>query len=154
MKTTYLYCPQIKHCLLFLESRLVVSPSPALTQNINTDITLRCSVERETSAASLYSVTWLHQQNAENKAIVSSDRNSLVTFGPQVERSQTRISTRRSKGPAFELTIRQATISDKGLYTCTVEEWLQDPRGEWYQLSTVSKSTMLTVTEPGEYIYF
>uniref|UniRef100_A0A3Q2W788 Immunoglobulin superfamily member 3-like n=1 Tax=Haplochromis burtoni TaxID=8153 RepID=A0A3Q2W788_HAPBU len=136
----------------FLVSRLDVSPIPALTTNMNTDITITCSIITKTSESSLYSITWLHEENAGNKTIVSLDRNSIVTES-QVDLRQ-RISMRRSKGPTFELIIWQARISDKGLYTCKVGEWLQDPRGEWYLLSTVSKSTVLTITEPGEYIYF
>lgn len=136
----------------FLVSRLDVSPIPALTTNMNTDITITCSIITKTSESSLYSITWLHEENAGNKTIVSLDRNSIVTES-QVDLRQ-QISMRRSKGPTFELIIRQARISDKGLYTCKVGEWLQDPRGEWYLLSTVSKSTVLTITEPGEYIYF
>uniref|UniRef100_A0A3P8NUS5 Ig-like domain-containing protein n=1 Tax=Astatotilapia calliptera TaxID=8154 RepID=A0A3P8NUS5_ASTCA len=136
----------------FLVSRLDVSPIPALTRTISTDITITCSIVKKTSESSLYSITWLHEENAGNKTIVSLDRNSIVTES-QVDLRQ-RISMRRSKGPTFELIIRQARISDKGLYTCKVGEWLQDPRGEWYLLSTVSKSTVLTITEPGEYIYF
>ncbi|XP_031594431.2 immunoglobulin superfamily member 2-like isoform X2 [Oreochromis aureus] len=127
-------------------SRLDVSPIPALTRNMNTDITITCSIVKKTSESSLYSITWLHEENAGNKTIVSLDRNSIVTES-QADLSQ-RISMRRSKGPTFELTIRQARISDKGSYTCKVGEWLQDPRGEWYLLSTVSKSTVLTITEP------
>uniref|UniRef100_A0A3P9AYR7 Immunoglobulin superfamily member 3 n=1 Tax=Maylandia zebra TaxID=106582 RepID=A0A3P9AYR7_9CICH len=127
-------------------SRLDVSPIPALTTNMNTDITITCSIVKKTSESSLYSITWLHEENAGNKTIVSLDRNSIVTES-QVDLRQ-RISMRRSKGPTFELIIRQARISDKGLYTCKVGEWLQDPRGEWYLLSTVSKSTVLTITEP------
>ncbi|XP_039456015.1 immunoglobulin superfamily member 3-like isoform X1 [Oreochromis aureus] len=127
-------------------SRLDVSPIPALTRNMNTDITIKCSIVTKTSESSLYSITWLHEENAGNKTIVSLDRNSIVTES-QTDLSQ-RISMRRSTGPTFELTIRQARISDKGSYTCKVGEWLQDPRGEWYLLSTVSKSTVLTITEP------
>uniref|UniRef100_A0AAX7TWL3 Ig-like domain-containing protein n=1 Tax=Astatotilapia calliptera TaxID=8154 RepID=A0AAX7TWL3_ASTCA len=130
----------------FLVSRLDVSPIPALTRTISTDITITCSIVKKTSESSLYSITWLHEENAGNKTIVSLDRNSIVTES-QVDLRQ-RISMRRSKGPTFELIIRQARISDKGLYTCKVGEWLQDPRGEWYLLSTVSKSTVLTITEP------
>ncbi|XP_014188799.2 immunoglobulin superfamily member 3 [Haplochromis burtoni] len=127
-------------------SRLDVSPIPALTTNMNTDITITCSIVTKTSESSLYSITWLHEENAGNKTIASLDRNSIVTES-QVDLRQ-RISMRRSKGPTFELIIWQARISDKGLYTCKVGEWLQDPRGEWYLLSTVSKSTVLTITEP------
>uniref|UniRef100_A0A668SJF3 Ig-like domain-containing protein n=1 Tax=Oreochromis aureus TaxID=47969 RepID=A0A668SJF3_OREAU len=134
------------HKELKASNQLDVSPIPALTRNMNTDITIKCSIVTKTSESSLYSITWLHEENAGNKTIVSLDRNSIVTES-QTDLSQ-RISMRRSTGPTFELTIRQARISDKGSYTCKVGEWLQDPRGEWYLLSTVSKSTVLTITEP------
>lgn len=131
------------------ESKLVLSNSPTLTGNINTDIEIKCSVVTASSASSSYSITWLFQQEAENKTIVSSDRNALVTFGPNVELShRQRISMRRSNGPSFELNIRQARISDIGSYICEVVEWLQYPRGNWYQISRVSETTTVSVTEP------
>uniref|UniRef100_A0A669E3T3 Ig-like domain-containing protein n=1 Tax=Oreochromis niloticus TaxID=8128 RepID=A0A669E3T3_ORENI len=134
------------HKELKASNQLDVSPIPALTRNMNTDITITCSIVTKTSESSLYSITWLHEENAGIKTIVSLDRNSIV-MESKVDLGQ-RISMRRSKGPTFELTIRQARISDNGSYTCKVGEWLQDPRGEWYLLSTVSKSTVLTITEP------
>lgn len=136
-------------------SKLKLTSTPALTSDINTDIEIKCSVISEPSASSRYAVTWLLEQQAENKSLVSSDQDALVTFGPQVELShRQRISMRRTKGPSFELSIRQAQISDKGSYICEVVEWLQDPRGDWYQLSPVSKTTELTVIEPGKFVYF
>uniref|UniRef100_A0A3Q1FY57 Immunoglobulin superfamily, member 3-like n=1 Tax=Acanthochromis polyacanthus TaxID=80966 RepID=A0A3Q1FY57_9TELE len=111
-----------------LKSKLRLSSNHTLTGNINTDIEIKCSVVTESSSSSRYSVTWLFQQEAENKTIVSSNRDGLITFGPTVELSQRqRISTRRSIGPSFEMNIRQARISDKGSYICEVGEWLQDP---------------------------
>lgn len=131
------------------ESKLILTPTPALTRNTNADIEIKCSVTSEPSASSRYAVTWLLQQQAANKTIVSSDRDALVTFGPQVQLShRQRISMKRTKGPSFELGIRQAQISDSGLYECEVVEWLQDPHGDWYQFSPVSKTTELTVIEP------
>ncbi|KAL7384641.1 hypothetical protein ABVT39_006182 [Epinephelus coioides] len=130
-------------------SKLDLTPTPALTRNINTDIEIKCSVISESSAYSRYAVTWLLQQQEENKTIVSSDRDALVTYGPQVLPShRQRISMKRTQGPSFELNIRQARISDNGSYVCEVVEWLQDPNGDWYQLSPVSRTTELTVIEP------
>ncbi|XP_045909304.1 immunoglobulin superfamily member 2-like isoform X3 [Micropterus dolomieu] len=131
------------------ETKLTLSPTQALTRNINTDIEIKCSVISETSASSRYAVTWLLQLQAENKTIVSSDQDAIVTFGPQVESSLSqRISMKRTKGPCFELNIRQAQISDTGSYICEVVEWLQDPHGDWYELSPVSKTTHLTLIQP------
>ncbi|XP_010747991.3 immunoglobulin superfamily member 3 isoform X2 [Larimichthys crocea] len=130
-------------------SKLAVTSTPTLTSDINTDVEIKCSVTSETPASSRYAVTWLLQQGAENKTIISSDRDALITFGPQVEQSlRQRISMKRTKGPSFELTIRQTQISDKGSYICEVVEWLQDPRGEWYQLSQVSETTEIILIEP------
>lgn len=140
--------------LSFLASKLILTSPTTLTRDVNTDIEIKCSVISEPFASSQYAVTWLHQQWAENKTIVSSDRDALVTFGTQVELSnRQRISMRRTKGPSFELTIRQAQISDNGLYICEVVEWLKDPHGDWYQFSPVSRATTLTVIEPGKFIY-
>ncbi|XP_033965582.1 immunoglobulin superfamily member 3-like [Pseudochaenichthys georgianus] len=130
-------------------SKLDLTPTPALTRNINTDIKIKCSVNSKPSAPTHYAVTWLLQQQAESTMIMKSDRDALVTFGPNVQpRHSQRISMKRTQGPSFELNIRQARISDNGSYVCEVVEWLQDPHGDWYQLSPVSKTTELTVIEP------
>ena len=138
--------------LFVLASKLDLTPTPALTRNINTDIKIKCSVNSKPSAPTHYAVTWLLQQQAESTMIMKSDRDALVTFGPNVQPSQ-RISMKRTQGPSFELNIRQARISDNGSYVCEVVEWLQDPRGDWYQLSPVSKTTELTVIEPGKFVF-
>nr|XP_020441499.1 immunoglobulin superfamily member 3-like isoform X2 [Monopterus albus] len=130
-------------------SKLALTSPKTLTADINTDIEIKCSVTSERSVSSRYAVTWLFQQQAEEKVIVSSDRDALITFGPWMEQQhRQRISLRRTKGPRFELTIQQTQISDKGSYICKVVEWLPDPHGDWYQLSPVARTTLLTVTEP------
>nr|XP_029138245.1 immunoglobulin superfamily member 3-like isoform X2 [Labrus bergylta] len=130
-------------------SSLALTSSPALTTSIDQDIEIRCSVTSEPSASTRYFVTWQHKQKAESKIILSSDQDAKVEFGLQVDPSQRqRISAKRSKGPSFELSIRQTQISDGGVYLCKVAEWLQDPLGDWYQLPSVSRPTNLTVMEP------
>uniref|UniRef100_A0A3Q3GJW6 Immunoglobulin superfamily member 3-like n=1 Tax=Labrus bergylta TaxID=56723 RepID=A0A3Q3GJW6_9LABR len=135
-------------------SSLALTSSPALTTSIDQDIEIRCSVTSEPSASTRYFVTWQHKQKAESKIILSSDQDAKVEFGLQVDPSQRqRISAKRSKGPSFELSIRQTQISDGGVYLCKVAEWLQDPLGDWYQLPSVSRPTNLTVMEPGTLLY-
>uniref|UniRef100_A0A3Q2QWA7 Immunoglobulin superfamily member 2 n=1 Tax=Fundulus heteroclitus TaxID=8078 RepID=A0A3Q2QWA7_FUNHE len=130
-------------------SELALVSKPTITQSINTDIQIVCKVTSATPKPSLYEVIWELQQEAGNKTVLSSDRNALVTFGTQIEESDSRrISMRRTAEPAFELTIRQARLSDKGLYVCKVVEYLQDPQGEWYFLSDKTTTTNLNVTEP------
>lgn len=75
-----------------------------------------------------------------------------MTFGDQVETKLTqRITTRHSKGPSFELIIQRAEVSDNGSYICEVVEWLQDPDGLWYKLSSASRTTVVTLIEPGKF---
>lgn len=134
-------------------SKLVLTSTPALRRNINTDVELKCSVTSEPSASSRYAVTWLLQQQTEHKTILSSDRDALLTFGPQLELSyRQRISMMRTEGPTFELRIRQAQISDKGSYKCEVVEWIQDTQSDWYKLSSVSTTIELTLIEPGKFL--
>uniref|UniRef100_A0A668AYW0 Immunoglobulin superfamily, member 3-like n=1 Tax=Myripristis murdjan TaxID=586833 RepID=A0A668AYW0_9TELE len=130
-------------------SKLALASTPTVKGDINTDIEITCSVTKPTSTTSRFAVTWLVQQQAKTMTILTSDRDGVVTFGPQVESSQgQRISMMRSEGPSFDLTIRQARIGDSGLYFCRVVEWLQDPRGQWYELPPVNKTTELNLTEP------
>lgn len=136
-------------------SRLVLTSARALTGNINTDIEIKCSVLQKTSPSSRFAVTWQLQKKDENKTIVSSDWEALVTFGPQLEPiSRQRIGTMRSEGPAFELFIRHAQISDRGCYMCEVVEWLQDPQNHWYPLPPLSRTIVLMLTEPGMFHSF
>lgn len=132
-------------------SKLVLTSSRTVTKDINSDVEINCSVGSASSTSSHYAVTWLHQHQSENRTIVSSDRDAFMTFGSKVELgSRQRISMRRTEGPSFKLTIRQAQSSDNGFYVCEVVEWLQDPRGNWYQLPPVSQATKLKLNEPGK----
>lgn len=130
-------------------SNLVLTSTRRLKTTIDTDVEIKCFITSEPSVLSRYAVTWYLKQNAEKKILLSSDRDAKVTFGLDVNQSQRqRISMKRTKGPSFELNIRQAWISDNGIYSCEVAEWQQDPKGDWYRLSSVSEITNLTVTEP------
>ncbi|XP_051938701.1 immunoglobulin superfamily member 3-like [Hippocampus zosterae] len=127
------------------ESDLILTPSPDLTTNINNDFTIKCSVQSSRSGSSRYAITWILKQQTQNVTVLTSDRDSIVTSTLDHSR---RISMQRTKDLHFKLTIRDSQISDQGFYVCEVEEWLQDPRGEWYNLPSVSATTQLTLIEP------
>lgn len=147
-------CTSTYLSLTFLESKLALSSSPTISQRINTDIQIDCKVTSRTSEFSLYAVTWVLQQDAENKTILTSDHNGITTFGQQIEEShKKRISMRHTDGPTFELTIQQARISDKGIYMCKVVEYLQDPWGQWYSLSDKHLTINVEVTELGKFLF-
>lgn len=131
-------------------SSLELTSALSVTESINTDIEIKCSVLAKSSPSSRYAVTWQLQKEDGIKTILSSDWNALVTFEPQLEPSfRQRIDTMRSEGPTFWLLIRHAQISDRGSYTCKVVEWLQASQKDWYPLPPVSRTIMLRLTEPG-----
>ncbi|XP_061925090.1 immunoglobulin superfamily member 3-like isoform X1 [Entelurus aequoreus] len=131
------------------ESDLSLTCTPALITNINSDITIKCSVASSRPGLSRYAVTWILQKPAQNVIIASSDRDASVKFGPTVNVVHgQRISVRRTEGPSFELTIRDTETSDQGAYVCEVVEWLQNSRGKWHRLTSAYRSTQLTLSKP------
>ena len=136
-------------------SKLLLTTTSAKTRSINTDIEISCSVAMTSSTSSRYAITWLFLQQGENKTIISSDRDAISTYGSQLGLSYNqRISMKRTSGPTFVLGIRQAQISDNGFYICEVVEWQQDPQGDWYQLSSASRTIELSLIEPCKFHSF
>ncbi|XP_007546428.1 immunoglobulin superfamily member 3-like [Poecilia formosa] len=132
-------------------SKLAISSNHIIVQRINTDIQIDCKVTSRTSEISLYAVTWELQQDAGSRTILTSDLNGIITFGKQIKESDMkRISMKHTEGPTFELTIQQVRILDKGIYMCKVEEYQQDPWGEWYLLSKKNSTTNVNVIEPAK----
>ncbi|XP_071003032.1 immunoglobulin superfamily member 2-like isoform X1 [Oncorhynchus clarkii lewisi] len=123
------------------------SSSSPLDKSVKTDIQMECFVAKATSNSSRFAVSWLAQKNGEgNKTVLSSDRDAVITLGLGLGTEQ-RISMRRREGRSFELTIRQARSWDNGMYYCVVEEWLQDPHGQWYKLPPSSAAMELRLKE-------
>lgn len=132
---------------------LQLASTANFTASIDADIEISCTVTTKSSASARYAVTWWFKQQGNSSVIVALDQDGLVSFGTQVNQTlREKISTRHTEGPSFELTIRQAEHSDKGSYICEVVEWLQDPHGEWFNLAPVSKTIVVAVTEPGEFV--
>lgn len=130
-------------------STMSLRPDPSLRRHVNTDVEMRCTVTSEPSATSRYSVTWLLVQQAEKLKLLTTDQDGLVTFGATLDPSyRKRISARRSEGPTFQLSLRQAQTSDRGYYECVVVEWLQVSKSRWYGLPPVAQAIQLTLTEP------
>lgn len=131
-------------------SKLSLTSALSLTGGINTDVEIKCSVLVPTSPSSRYAVTWRLLKEDGNKILLTSDESAVVTFGPELGQSaRQRMGAMRSEGPTFQLFIRHAQISDAGSYTCDVVEWLQDPQNHWYPLPLLSRTIVLTLTEPG-----
>lgn len=89
--------------------------------------------------------------------LLTMDLDAVVKFGPAAgpEKDQ-RIHMEVRQKQTFQLTVRQVRTSDSGPYRCEVDEWLQDPLGDWYSLKKLSDTTELVVREKGNktHIYF
>uniref|UniRef100_A0A673GS83 Prostaglandin F2 receptor negative regulator-like n=1 Tax=Sinocyclocheilus rhinocerous TaxID=307959 RepID=A0A673GS83_9TELE len=90
----------------------------------------------------------LHQKFGHTLMLLTMDLDAVVKFGPAagLEMDQ-RIRMEIRQKQDFQLTIHQVRTSDSGQYHCEVEEWLQDPLGDWYSLKKMSVSKELVVKE-------
>ncbi|XP_073701900.1 immunoglobulin superfamily, member 3-like [Garra rufa] len=120
------------------------SPISLLETTVNTDAKFECSVMTTTTNTSRFTVTWM----TESQMLLTMDLDAVVKFGPTVglEMAQ-RIRMEIRQKHTFHLTINQVRTSDRGRYHCEVEEWLQDPLGDWYSLKKMPVSTELVVKE-------
>ncbi len=123
------------------------SPTSRLETAVNTDAKLECSVTRTTTNTSRFTITWMFG----SQMLLTMDLDAVVKFGPAagLEMDQ-RIRMEIRQKHNFQLTIHQVRTSDSGQYHCEVEEWLQDPLGDWYSLKKMSVSTELVVKEKGK----
>ncbi|XP_043105247.1 immunoglobulin superfamily member 2-like isoform X2 [Puntigrus tetrazona] len=119
-------------------------PTPHLETTVNTDAKLECSVTKTTTNTSRFTITW----SFGSQMLLTMDLDAVVKFGPAagLEMDQ-RIRMDIREKQSFQLNIQQTRTSDSGKYDCEVEEWLQDPVGDWYSLKKMSVSTELVVKQ-------
>ncbi|KAI2647552.1 Immunoglobulin superfamily member 3 [Labeo rohita] len=120
------------------------SPTSHLETTVNTDAKIDCSVTTTTTNTSRFTITWM----IGSQMLLTMDLDAVVKFGPaaSLEKDQ-RIRMEIKQKQTFQLTIHQVRTSDSGQYRCEVEEWLQDPLGDWYSLKRMTVSTQLVVKE-------
>ncbi|KAK9969894.1 hypothetical protein ABG768_028035 [Culter alburnus] len=128
--------PESKLSLSKLKSRLETTA--------NTDAMIECSVLTTTTDTSRFMITWM----IGTQMLLTMDLDAVVKFGPAAgpEKDQ-RIRMEVRQKQTFQLTVRQVRTSDSGQYRCEVDEWLQDPLGDWYSLKKLSDTTELVVRE-------
>ncbi|XP_065149145.1 immunoglobulin superfamily member 2 [Paramisgurnus dabryanus] len=128
-------------------SKLTLSrPRSPLQSTVNTDVKLECSITESTTSTSNFKITWL----VGSEMLLTMDLDAVVKLGPAagLEMDQ-RIRLEKKQKQTFLLTIHQVRTSDSGQYHCEVEEWLQDPLGDWYSLQKKSVSIRLVVEDKG-----
>ncbi|KAL0153873.1 hypothetical protein M9458_050794 [Cirrhinus mrigala] len=122
------------------------SPHPLLETTVDTDAKFECAVMTTTTNTSRFTITWM----TESQMLLTMDLDAVVKFCPAVGlEMDKRIRMEIRQKQTFQLTINQVRTSDSGKYHCEVEEWLQDPLGDWYSLKNMSVSTELVVKEKG-----
>ncbi|KAJ8350918.1 hypothetical protein SKAU_G00260480 [Synaphobranchus kaupii] len=101
------------------DSRLSVSTGSraALEHAVGSDVRMECSVLTVTT-------------NTSRFAVDGGQKYSLV----------------RPKARSYNLLLRNAGTGDSGKYHCVLEEWLQDPHGDWAPLASKSALIQLLIT--------
>ncbi|XP_035248458.1 immunoglobulin superfamily member 3 [Anguilla anguilla] len=126
------------------DSLLSVSAGPQtpLRSRVGADARMECAVRAATTNASRFAVSWLFQpEGGQNRTLLHADRDAVL----EVEAGQ-RYSLSRREARSYELLLRQAGTADSGRYYCLVEEWLQDPHGDWAPLKSTSAVIQLLIS--------
>ncbi|KAJ8283115.1 hypothetical protein COCON_G00056340 [Conger conger] len=113
---------------------------------------VNCSVAAQTSADARLAVRWYARKGAEPaELLLTQGAGAGLQYGAyaEEERLRSRLQVERLTPGVYRLTLHRAERSDSGEYYCSVEEWLPDPQGTWYQLALdTSGVTLLSVTPP------
>ncbi|XP_056610571.1 immunoglobulin superfamily member 2 [Triplophysa dalaica] len=127
------------------DSKLTLSiPRSSLESSVNADVKMECSVTKATTNSSRFKLSWMFK----SQMLLTMDTDAVVRFGPAAGLEMTqRFRMEKSEKQTFVLSIHQVRTSDSGEYRCEVEEWLQDPLGDWYPLGKKSDSTMLHIRD-------
>lgn len=107
---------------------------------------LDCNVLSLSSQDSRFAVTWFAVKTKERSGRASrnkdgEERESMLKvskdaiFSKEASPWEGRLRYQRLSATSYRLTVLQAGVMDAGNYSCRVEEWLPDPRGEWYKLA-------------------
>ncbi|XP_035995108.1 immunoglobulin superfamily member 3 [Fundulus heteroclitus] len=141
---------------------LVKQPEPQLrvdelennvTVEESSSIKLGCNIFSQSSPDSRFSVFWYVErsdgEDVEDQPGEDGDKRDCVfsighdaIFGngncspPDDTGPNSRFQFERTTSDQYSLTIHGARPADAGRYYCHVEEWLLNPRNEWYRLAT------------------
>ncbi|XP_053561730.1 immunoglobulin superfamily member 3 [Bombina bombina] len=120
-------------------------PDPRLQLNatrLNISVTegshleLDCIISSRSRLDSQLAVSWSLQSAArglEPELVLSTDRSGMWT--PVAPRWEGRLQQLQLSTTLFRLRVPQVGPGDSGNYTCSVQEWLPGPRGDWYLLA-------------------
>ncbi|XP_076850451.1 LOW QUALITY PROTEIN: immunoglobulin superfamily member 3 [Brachyhypopomus gauderio] len=108
-------------------------------------IRLGCGIPSQSSKDSRFSVSWYvsHAEDAdadEQECVFSIGHDAVFGNGncspAEEDGPESRLQFERTTSDVYSLTIQRARPGDAGRYYCHVEEWLLNPRNDWYRLAT------------------
>uniref|UniRef100_W5LBK1 Immunoglobulin superfamily member 3 n=1 Tax=Astyanax mexicanus TaxID=7994 RepID=W5LBK1_ASTMX len=138
--TSYLSClpgtsqPEVRLQVEELESNITIPESGS--------IRLGCRIPSQSSKDSRFSVSWYvsrseSDEEDDQECVFSIGHDAVFGNGncsPTEEPG--RLQFERTASDLYGLTIQRVNPRDGGRYYCHVEEWLLNPRNEWYCLAT------------------
>ncbi|NP_001088456.1 immunoglobulin superfamily member 3 isoform X1 [Xenopus laevis] len=118
--------------------------------------TVTCHVLNRTLPDSRLSLEWLSwwAGHMERRALVRLTVDGVTILGSVEEENvapglPSRMQVSQPSLGLYALTLRGTEVQDTGTYSCLVQEWLQDPRGQWYKRTEErSGATYVSVRQP------
>ncbi|XP_069802137.1 immunoglobulin superfamily member 3 [Dendropsophus ebraccatus] len=97
-------------------------------------LTLDCTILSRSRPESQLAVSWSHHSGSRGaEPILTTDRSGV--WSPLSPRWEGRLQQIQLSPTMYKLRIPEVGPADSGNYTCTVQEWMMGPRGEWYLLA-------------------
>uniref|UniRef100_A0A8B9LRF7 Immunoglobulin superfamily member 3 n=1 Tax=Astyanax mexicanus TaxID=7994 RepID=A0A8B9LRF7_ASTMX len=126
--------PEVRLQVEELESNITIPESGS--------IRLGCRIPSQSSKDSRFSVSWYVSRSESDE---EDDRECVFSIGHDAvfgngncspTEEPGRLQFERTASDLYGLTIQRVNPRDGGRYYCHVEEWLLNPRNEWYCLAT------------------
>ncbi|KAM8975939.1 immunoglobulin superfamily member 3 [Pelodytes ibericus] len=97
---------------------------------------LDCIISSRSLPDSQFAVSWTLQRKArtaEPETVLTTDRSGV--WSPLSQRWEGRLQQIQLSPTLYRLRVPHVGPGDSGNYTCSVQEWLPGPHGDWYLLA-------------------
>lgn len=115
----------------------VLSPQE-LTLHEDDPLRMVCEVSSSRAQHTHFSITWYREESDSTQPLISLSKLSVVSTGPSFQDRHLAGQLRLEKvSPVwYQLTMPSLQPTDQAKYHCQATEWIQDPDGTWYPLTT------------------
>ncbi|CAJ0947068.1 unnamed protein product [Ranitomeya imitator] len=95
---------------------------------------LDCTILSRSVPGSQLAVSWSFLSSSRGQeAVLTTDRSGV--WSPLTPRWEGRLQQIQLSPTMYKLRVPQAGAADTGNYTCSIQEWMMGPRGDWYLLA-------------------